>query len=481
MAAISGWTFRGTSLNSGNIKITDVSGLFGLPPLRGDNWLTYGHTGQLFVPKVHDQRHIMLKIEVLDQPLNSAQALFASLSTLFANRAQGALVYTDYAAATYTAQAECYAWTPAIQTKPALVWEGIADFLLADPWLYGVTVSGSVTPTSTATFGTVVSNNLSTTPRTTVPLVVTGVISGTPLLVGFIGQEAAAGITSIADSFGGHYTFTKVESNYDATSQYDLELWIATGGTGTSGTVTITCSSSWSGGWVVPLFGASASAGLLAVDVHGQTGGGAGAGYTTVTQSLTPTAAGELAVYAMCVTVGTVISGPAAPWVPKPLSGWGVPTMYAGILDMYASPASGVALAATWSQSVAGNPPLAMGAIVKTAGGAPSGLAVTNSGTALNEKATLDILGPIYNPTVVNSTTGTSVTFTGTVASTKHLILDAGAYTAVNDGANVIGAITHSGAAPFITLAPGVNNLLVYGSGCTGATLLTVAFAPPYE
>jgi hypothetical protein len=478
MAAISGWTFRGTSLNSGNIKITDVSGLFGLPPLRGDNWLTYGHTGQLFVPKVHDQRHIMLKIEVLDQPLNSAQALFASLSTLFANRAQGALVYTDYAAATYTAQAECYAWTPAIQTKPALVWEGIADFLLADPWLYGATVSGSVTPTNTTAMGPVVTNNMTIATRSTIPLVMSSVTSGQPIVVGYAAGDTLSAVTGIADTFGGHYTYTKVESMADATSNANLELWIGTGGTGTSGTITITnAGATYCGGWALPLSGASVAAALLAVDVHGQAGG-AGSGLTTVTLSLTPTASGEIAVYAMQTTNGYVSTGPLSPWVAHPLLYVGSAR---GIADHYIAPTSGAALPATWTQTAPDDSPLAVGAIIKTAGGAPAALAITNPGAALAEKMTLDILGPIYSPTVLNTTTGTSVNFSGTVASTKHLLIDTGAFTALNDGASVIGSITHAGASSFLTLAPGVNNLLVYGSACTGATLLTVAFTPPYE
>ena len=89
MAQVSGWTFRGTSLNTGNVKITALDNFTSLPPLRGDDFLTMGRTGRLFVPKLHDSRHIMLKIELLDVTLNSVQALLDQYAALFANRAQG--------------------------------------------------------------------------------------------------------------------------------------------------------------------------------------------------------------------------------------------------------------------------------------------------------------------------------------------------------------------------------------------------------
>jgi hypothetical protein len=472
MAAISGWTFRGTALNSGNIKITDVSGLFGLPPLRGDDWLTYGHTGRLFVPKVHDSRHIMLKIEVLDQPLNSAQALFASLSTLFANRAQGALVYTDYAAATYTAQAECYSWTPAIQTKPALVWEGIADFLLADPWLYGATVSSTtLTPVAAAVIGRTVTSPCSS--RSTVPFVFTGVVSGQPIVVWTQGSTGT--ISSIADTFGGHYTWTAIEST--AAPSY-MCLWIGTGGTGTSGTVTVT----WSGaaylvGQAWSLVGGSTSAGAGAVDAHGNHHTASG-GYEQL--SLTPTAASECAIYACQAGDGWLTSTPySPPWVST--------AFYTGpylewYTESYQMPPSAVALTATWNSSLPNDELSAVGLIVKAAASTAAAIAVSNSGTAVAEHVLLDILGPIVSPSILNTTNGTAVALSGvTVAPTKHLLIDCWTMTATNDGVNVIGSVTHSGALTFLTLTPGVNDLSVVGGGSDANTSVTVRFTPPYE
>jgi hypothetical protein len=61
------------------------------------------------------------------------------------------------------------------------------------------------------------------------------------------------------------------------------------------------------------------------------------------------------------------------------------------------------------------------------------------------------------------------------------LIVNTGTFSATNDGVNIIGSLTHSGASSFLTLSPGVNVLQFSGSGATGSTLVTVSFAPPYE
>jgi hypothetical protein len=123
-----------------------------------------------------------------------------------------------------------------------------------------------------------------------------------------------------------------------------------------------------------------------------------------------------------------------------------------------------------------------VGAIVKTgaAGYAQTAVSITNSGTVTVEKLTLDLLGPVSNPTITNLTTGLSVTFSGNVASTKHLIINTGTYTALNDGSNVINTVTHTGGVPFLNLAPGINSLVVQGSGSDANTALTVSFYPAF-
>ena len=158
MSRLIGWSFRGFNLNQPGARVTQMTGPFSLPPLRGKDFLTMGRTGELFVPKVHDSRRISLTITVYEDSVLTpsggagAQAFFDQLAILFANRAQGALVYTDLNGYTRTGQAEVVGWTPVDKSVIGTVHTGVADFLLADPWLYGPTVSGSVTPNAGLAF-----------------------------------------------------------------------------------------------------------------------------------------------------------------------------------------------------------------------------------------------------------------------------------------------------------------------------------------
>jgi hypothetical protein len=243
---------------------------------------------------------------------------------------------------------------------------------------------------------------------------------------------------------------------------------------GTSGTVTVTAASGKIGGMVIPFSGASTGAGLLAVDAHGNQNGASG--WSSL--GLTPTASWEAAIFAGLVSSPNAI-------------GYNIPPNYseAGFLSYsgiwvaaelgFLYPASGVSLVPQigWAPSWD-----VVGVILKTASGAAATLSLTNPGSVLAENINLDILGPIINPSITNLTNGSSFTVNTTVAGTKHLLIDTRLYTALNDGANVIGSLSHSSSATgFLTLSPGANVLQVSGSGCTGSTLVTVSFLAPYE
>jgi hypothetical protein len=472
MARINQWAFRGQILNSPYVRIRHMTGPFSLPPLKGQNFPTMGGTGELFVPKLHGPRDLQLEIIVRDMPYGIAPIIFDQLSLLFANRAQGTLAnILDGGARTGTA--ECISWVPADMSVGGTTFVGTATFHLTDPWLYGATVTGSVTPVTTISVGAVIANQPALPRRTSYTLPISGAVAGQPILVLSYNWDGNV-ISGITDNFATPHTYVAVESV--ATGDSEVELWIGTGGTGTSGTVTVTSltTSLW-GGMAFPLYGASAGVGLAAVDTHNHA-----SALLTATLSLTPTAANEIAIYGAAPDSWSIASTPPAPpWAIATQLVNGGEVWAAG--TSYLSPANGVALPGTFTDTVTSATMYVLGAIVKTASGTAATLAVTNSGTALAEKITLDLLGPIINPTIVNSTTNTSVNYAGTVAAGTHLVIDTGAFTALNNGVNVIGKITHQGANPFLTLNPGVNNLLVYGSGCTGATLLTVSFNPPWE
>jgi hypothetical protein len=97
----------------------------------------------------------------------------------------------------------------------------------------------------------------------------------------------------------------------------------------------------------------------------------------------------------------------------------------------------------------------------------PTAMTVTNSGTAEGPgpqgQLILDYVGTgtIVNPRFTNSTTGAWVEVDVTVAAGKHLIVDCVAITALNDGVNVIGNVTHSGQLQLMSLVPGANTIAV--------------------
>jgi hypothetical protein len=469
MAQLNRYSFAGYYFNQPNVKVRQVTK--GSPPLRGSNFIAPGRTGEIWTPKKHGGRMLTLEILVIDEPRGTARMIFDQIQQLAATRTQGALVnYLD--SGPRTAQAEIVNWTAQDIDNVGLVFVGQLDFYLADPWFYGATVSGSVVPTTTAASGSCVTNNVPAPARSAVPLALTGVVSGQPIIVGYSGLQYA--VSSIADTFAGHYTWTKIEAVFGGAQ---IELWIGTGGTGTSGTVTITAAGSGEcGGWALPLSGASTAAAMAAVDVHGD-----GTGTNTVWLSLTPTAAGEIAVYAS--SSGIVgLTGLALPWVSFGLTD----AIYDGArvaeIDYYLAPTSGAALAATWSASRPSPYTMqAVGAIIKTLGASAATLTITNPGTVLAEKLTLDFLGPITNPTIRNTTNGLTLAVAAQVAAGTHLIIDTGAVTVTNGVYNAIGAMTHAGASTLMALNVGANVLSLTGSNCTGSTLVSVSFAAPYE
>lgn len=125
--------------------------------------------------------------------------------------------------------------------------------------------------------------------------------------------------------------------------------------------------------------------------------------------------------------------------------------------------------------------PYLYGADVVVAGATPASptdLSLTHPGTVRGGKLVLDFTGPIADPRVTNVGNGQYVEALVAVAATKHLLIDVAAFTALNDGANAIGSIRHSGAYRFLELDPGTQTLRV--SATTPGGSLSVTFSPPY-
>ena len=472
MAQLNRYSFAGYYFNGPNVKVRQVTK--GSPPLRGSNFIAPGRTGEIWTPKKHGGRMLTLEILVIDEPRGTARMIFDQIQQLAATRTQSALVnYLD--SGPRTAQAEIVNWTAQDIDNVGLVFVGQLDFYLADPWFYGATVTSSVVPGNTITVGEVETNPVLVSPaRSSYTITMTNATSGQPILV----LNLDSNVTSITDTFATPYSWVRVDQSTNG-----VDLWIGTGGVGTTGVITVNNGGNYSGGAAFALAGASTAAGALAIDVHGSV---QVQNNSPVSFTLTPSAAHEL--YFVGVKYGTntgngsaPVNGPLTwkwPWVTADLTGL-TAAQRRYYVSWYTDPPSGVALPYAFAYAPNDGNWVA-GAIVKTTGGVAATLNVTNPGNVTAEHAVLTFTGPIINPTIVNATTGTSVTFTAPVAAGTTAVIDCGASSAINNGVNAIGALTHTGATNFLPFGPGVNALTVYSSGCTGATLLTVSFAPGY-
>jgi hypothetical protein len=120
----------------------------------------------------------------------------------------------------------------------------------------------------------------------------------------------------------------------------------------------------------------------------------------------------------------------------------------------------------------------ASSATVQAIAASPTALTITNPGSVASERVLFDFTGPISNPKVTNSTNGWYCECLVAVASGKHLLVDTGAWTALNDGLNAIGSIRHSGGLAFFRLNPGANVLSITSTAPGGS--LTLTYSPPY-
>lgn len=156
-AVLNRWSFRGAPLNRPDLRVRQMQGPHGVPPLRGQDFLTYGGVGQLWVPKIADSRRIGLELLLTDVlRAGEIQALLDELGALFADRSQGALVHYHPDGTIRTAQAEVADWAPAdSRASIGALYAGVVDFLLADPWFYTPEVTASAAVPSSPTAFTV--------------------------------------------------------------------------------------------------------------------------------------------------------------------------------------------------------------------------------------------------------------------------------------------------------------------------------------
>jgi len=97
---------------------------------------------------------------------------------------------------------------------------------------------------------------------------------------------------------------------------------------------------------------------------------------------------------------------------------------------------------------------------------------VTILGDVRTRRMTITFTGGT-NPTLANSTTGDSVTWTGTVGGTP-VVLDNETITATQGASNVSGALSHARTYP-LTLKAGANTLVLTGGGS-----VSIAYSPAF-
>jgi len=110
----------------------------------------------------------------------------------------------------------------------------------------------------------------------------------------------------------------------------------------------------------------------------------------------------------------------------------------------------------------------------------PTDFTFTLAGNVRNvRRLTIDWTGPVTNPRLTNQTTGAYVNVAQAVTSGQHLIIDATAWTVLNNGVNAMPALTHGPTVALFDLAPGANSLRAT-AGTPGGSVLVTAYPAWY-
>lgn len=110
-----------------------------------------------------------------------------------------------------------------------------------------------------------------------------------------------------------------------------------------------------------------------------------------------------------------------------------------------------------------------------------AGTIVANDGDDVASTMTIRFNGPLSNPVLTNATPSPDVwvKYGGSISAGQYVDLDTKEFTAITSGgANVIGAISHSGAKRWMELAPGNNSFTLATD--SGAGTVTLTLKPPY-
>lgn len=117
-----------------------------------------------------------------------------------------------------------------------------------------------------------------------------------------------------------------------------------------------------------------------------------------------------------------------------------------------------------------------------TINASPFNLTVNNPGTAANDSPIITLAGPLENTLITNTTNGDTLVYTGVIAGGDSVVIarTGGQWTALLNGVtSVIGNVSHSGGASFMTFEVGDNDLVITDDDATSGSV-TVEFYPAY-
>ena len=132
------WSFAGYDFLAKGLIARPMEGYAGLPPTRGEDVPTPGLSGRRHTPFLDDARRFGLGLWIPDPPHDRLQ----ELAKLFANRRTlRELANTRPDGTVVSAYAKVVDWQPIDVSRVDVLYGGVADFLLPDPWFYGPDVN----------------------------------------------------------------------------------------------------------------------------------------------------------------------------------------------------------------------------------------------------------------------------------------------------------------------------------------------------
>lgn len=151
------------SLNRPNLRVRELTNVYSVPPLRGEDVVLASYPGEVWLEKQHGARRVDLELLMFDATGNlaSVYAVIQELAQAFGIHAQGTLTHYRPDGTVVAASGQVNGWTSPrsdlgpftpVQQGPMGIWYlAKVPFNLADPYFYGSTVTVGPTDLSSGT------------------------------------------------------------------------------------------------------------------------------------------------------------------------------------------------------------------------------------------------------------------------------------------------------------------------------------------